>query len=56
MAVMLLQDNDLDMRGGQMFKAGERPVERTGSPMLSRRASPILMANPADIFNHPGQM
>ncbi|KAK9862504.1 hypothetical protein WJX84_009525 [Apatococcus fuscideae] len=50
-----LQDHDLDMRGGQIFKAGERPVDRTGSPLASRQSSPIATASPAEILDHAGQ-
>lgn len=51
----MVQDHDLDMRGGQIYKAGERPVDRAGSPHASRQSSPIATAGPAEILNHAGQ-
>lgn len=54
-ANVLVQDHDLDMRGGQIYKAGERPLDRASSPLASRQSSPIATASPAEILNHAGQ-
>lgn len=51
----LAQDHDLDMRGGQIYKAGERPADRPGSPLASRQSSPVATATPAEIRGHAGQ-
>ena len=51
----MAQDHDLDMRGGQIYKAGERPVDRPGSPLASRQSSPIATATPAEIRGHASQ-